>query len=312
MDNKNKIVQLRFLSAQPATDYYAWQVEVYIHNFIELGYNGNYIDVVAGYEDIIPDSWRKIQQKFPYVRFFFYEDTSDNKIYQPAIQAHILEKHFTQHPYLKNEAIFFHDCDFLFTKYFDFTPYLFDDNWYFSDTISYIGAKYIQSKGEEVLDEMCSLVGIDKEIVIQNEEGSGGAQKLMKGIDSEYWASVYKDSIDLYKGMQELSKRKKEGDPYGLQIWCASMWSELWNGWKRGANIVVPKEFDFCWATCSSNRWDDVSFFHNAGVPDSNQRMFYKADYIDKYPFSVNLDIDELRCSKKYYDFLNKIDSCLV
>ena len=43
-------MQLRLLSAQPATDYYAWQVEAYLENFIQLGYNGNLIDVVAGYK----------------------------------------------------------------------------------------------------------------------------------------------------------------------------------------------------------------------------------------------------------------------
>ena len=158
---------------------------------------------------------------------------------------------------------------------------------------------------------MCSIVGIDKQLVIDNENGSGGAQKLMKGIDSAYWRSVYNDSIALYKGMEELSRIKKEGDPYGLQIWCASMWSELWNGWKRGANIIVPKEFNFCWATCSSEKWYDVSFFHNAGVPNANQGMFFKADYIDKFPFNSDLQIEESRCSRKYYDLLKSINSCL-
>ena len=118
-------MKLRMISAQPAIDYYAWQVEVYLTNFINLGYNGNYIDVVAGFQESVPKSWRKIQQKFPYVRFFFYEDTTVGCNYAPAIQAHILEKHLTQHPYLKDEAVFFHDCDFLFTKYFDFSVLTF-------------------------------------------------------------------------------------------------------------------------------------------------------------------------------------------
>lgn len=305
-------MQLRLLSAQPATDYYAWQVEAYLENFIQLGYNGNLIDVVAGYKNIIPRSWRLIQQKFPYVRFFFYEDTMVNCNYAPAVQSHILEKHFTEHPYLEKDAIFFHDCDFLFTKYFDFSSYLQDNKWYFSDTISYIGYNYISSKGDNVVDKMCEIIGIDKELVKGNQDNSGGAQKLMKNINADYWRQVYDNSLNLYNGLQELANQKKEGDPYGLQIWCASMWAELWTAWKLGHEVIVPKEFDFCWATCPTERWDQVSFFHNAGVPDSKQGMFFKADYIDKYPFNTNLEISQRRCSYKYYQFLKSFRSHLV
>jgi hypothetical protein len=305
-------MQLRLLSAQPATDYYAWQVEAYLENFIQLGYNGNLIDVVAGYKNSIPRSWRLIQQKFPYVRFFFYEDTMVNCNYPPAIQSHILEKHFTEHPYLENDAIFFHDCDFIFTKYFDFNPYLQDNKWYFSDTISYIGYNYISSKGDNVVNKMCEIIGIDKELVKNNQNNSGGAQKLLKNINADYWKQVYDNSLSLYNGLQELANEKKEGDQYGLQIWCASMWAELWTAWKLGYEVIVPKEFDFCWATCPIERWDQVSFFHNAGVPDNNQGMFFKADYIDKYPFNTNLEISQRRCSYKYYQFLKSFSSHLV
>ena len=305
-------MRLRLLSAQPATDYYAWQVEVYLENFISLGYNGNYIDVIGAYDDIVPESWRIIQQKFPYVRFFFYQDTTVGCNYPPAIQAHVLEKHFKQHPYLSDEAIFFHDCDFIFTKFFDFTPFIQDDNWYFSDTISYIGHDYIASKGEDVIDKMCEIIDIDRNIVRSNQNNSGGAQKLMKNINSEYWAQVYSNSLALYNGLGDLKNSKKDGDPYGIQIWCASMWSELWTAWKLGFNVIVPKEFDFCWATCPSDRWGQVSFFHNAGVPDSKQGMFFKADYINKYPFNSNLEINESRCSYKYYAYLKSISSNLL
>ena len=38
---------LRFICAQPSTMYYAWQVEVMINNFIEMGVNPNFIDIVS-------------------------------------------------------------------------------------------------------------------------------------------------------------------------------------------------------------------------------------------------------------------------
>jgi len=304
--------QLRFLSAQPAIDYYAWQVEVYLHNFLGLGYNGNYIDVVAGYQGDIPESWLKLQRRFPYVRFFFYEDTMGECNYIPAIQGHLLKKHFKAHPYLKDDAIFFHDADFLFTKYMNFTKFISDDNWYFSDTISYIGHDYIVSKGEEVLDAMCEVIGIDKSIVKQNQNNSGGAQKLFKNIDHTYWEMVEDYSIKLFNVLINKQHIKKENDPNGIQSWTASMWAELWVGWKLGHNVIVPKEFDFCWATCSPSRWKEVNFFHNAGVMNDKLGMFYKAKYMDSYPYEVDDNVLNNRCSYMYYHILKSINSCLI
>ena len=302
---------IRFLSAQPATDYYAWQVEVYLHNFLKLGYDS--IDVVGAIEDGVPLSWQKLRNKFKTVNFYFYISDMPSDEYPPAIQSHILSKHFKQHKYLKDYAIFFHDCDFIFTKYFDFSRYLHDNTWYFSDTISYIGAEYIRGKGEEVLEAMCGTIGIEKEIVINNQKNSGGAQKLMKNLTSEYWDEVYRNSINLYRTLKQVKDIKKEGDPNGIQIWTASMWSELWTAWKRGYHIEVPKEFDFAWATCPSERWNDVYFFHNAGVPNSNSEMFFKADYIDRLPYLDNIkNLNKKRCSYKYYQLLKSIDSCLI
>ena len=306
------MMNLRMISAQPAIDYYTWQVEVYLTNFISLGYNGNNIDVVAGYEGSVPDSWRKLQQKFPYVRFFFYEDTMGECKYLPAIQAHLLKKHFKEHPYLSKEAIFFHDADFVFTRYMDFSKFLNDDKWYFSDTISYIGYDYIMSKGEEVLDAMCDIIGIDKSVVKDNQLNSGGAQKLFKNIDYKYWEMVEEYSNKLHDKLSNMQHVKKNEDPYGIQSWTASMWAELWTGWKLGHQVVVPPEFDFCWATCPSSRWEEVYFFHNAGVPSSNQGMFYKAQYMDKLPFNEKLELSDSRCSYMYYNIIESVDSCLV
>lgn len=39
-------MRLKFISAQPAIDYYAWQIEVYLENFLGLGYKGD--DIPCG------------------------------------------------------------------------------------------------------------------------------------------------------------------------------------------------------------------------------------------------------------------------
>jgi deoxyadenosine/deoxycytidine kinase len=311
--------QLRLISAQPATDYYAWQTEVYLHNFLSLGYNGNQIDVVCAVDKLIPDSWLKLREAFPYVRFFFYRDEDPSRIYSPAVQAHILKKHFEKHPELSEEAIFFHDCDMVFTRWFDFTPYLNDDNWYFSNVDHYIGADYLESKGVHkelkrddgsdvyLMEMMCRVVGVCACKIRANRGRSGGAQKLMKNVKAEYWAEVEEDSINLYNWLLNNKDQYGEETINDIQIWTASMWSELWNAWKRGANVMTPSEFDFCWATCHESKWGKMPFMHNAGVINNRFGMFYKAEYVDKLPYNTDLKLDNDRCSYHYYSLVQEV-----
>lgn len=299
-------MQLKYISAQPATDYFSWQVEVYINNFLTLGIESESIQVIGAYDIEVSESWRKLESAYPKVGFFFYKDTREDKSYIPSIQPHVMAKHFEAFPELKKVAMFYHDCDFTFTKQFNFEPFLNDKIWYFSDTISYIGADYIKSKSVNLFKKMCKLVGISPKTVEKNQANSGGAQKLMKGLTSKYWLEVEKNCISLFNDLGEVLLEKPEGDPNTLQIWCASMWAELWTAFKFKHEVRVPKEFDFCWATCNAKRWDEVSFFHNAGVTDSNSGMLFKADYINSLPYKLNLSLDREKCSFFYYQQVNK------
>ena len=49
-----------------------------------------------------------------------------------------------------------------------------------SDTISYIGYDYIKSKGDDILKTMLDIVGIDEDVVKNNQNNSGGAQYILK------------------------------------------------------------------------------------------------------------------------------------
>lgn len=296
-----------YLSAQPATDYYAWQVEVYLNNFLSMGIEGENIHVVNSVEDerTIPLNWNRIRNSFPTVNFYFYKDTRMDRSYVPGVQAHILKKHFQANQWLEKEAVFFHDSDFVFTKKFNFEPYLKNDVWYFSDTISYIGADYIKNKSKDLLQIMCDIVGVDREFVEDNQNNSGGAQKLIKNVDYKYWEEVEKSSLSLYK-IPDIERYKHEKDPHPLQIWCASMWAELWTAWKLNREVRVIKDFDFCWATDPIQKWGNVYFYHNAGVTNSTSGMFYKGDYIDKLPYDTKLKLDKTKCSILYYKLIKK------
>ena len=313
-----------YLSCQPAIPRFTWEVEVYVNNFIDMGIDPSDIHVVCGVdrnEKDIPEDWQKLQNHYKDVNFFFYDDGRVSNPYQPSLQAHILEKHWMAHPELEQEAVFFHDADFIFTKPFDFTPFLQDDIWYMSDTVSYIGANYIRSKGDEVFNAMMNIAGLDPSFVIEQELNSGGAQKLMKNIPTEYWGLSYNMQMDLWREIPPISQRiKKEKDEAGeaymvLQHWTMSMWSELWMAWKLGRETRVPEEFNFHFAIDHIDKWLDRSFFHNAGVTGPDQGIFFKGMFDSMLPYGYEIpNANENVTGWKYFQYIQEVGkkSCLI
>jgi hypothetical protein len=211
---------------------------------------------------------------------------------------------------LEKEAILYHDCDIVFTKPIDWNQFLQDDKWYGSDTRWYIGHDYIISKGEDILDKMCEIVDIDKQLVKDNELNAIGAQYLMKGINAEYWERVEKDCERLFKEITDINNEKKAINPsyHELQIWCSDMWAVLWNGWKMGKETICHPALEFAWGTSTEADWHRLNIFHNAGVTEATSGLFYKALYINELPYNKNLQIKEGTASKKYYDIIQKIE----
>ena len=302
---------MRYVCAQPRLIYYAWQVEVMINNFIKNGINPNNIDILVAWN---PDddtsseknitAWEKLSNHYNTVRFFFYQDTRQKPIrYISSIRPNILKQHFKSYPELENEVIFYHDCDMIFTKQVNWNNFINGDIWYLSDTNSYINYDYIISKGQDVYDKMCEIVGIHKTIPKLMNSNSGGAQYILKNIDWTFWEKVERDSEELFHQITDLNIKKKEQDPnyHELQIWCADMWALLWNGWLRGNETKVVKEMDFSWGTDNEQRFNETNIFHNAGITCSCGGKFYKANYRDAVPYNLDLRIKEGTASYKYY-----------
>lgn len=303
-------MNLRYICAQPTSLFYAWQVEIVINNFMEMGINPNNIDIVCWkINNVIPVEWVKLTQKYP-ARFFFYDDTRETKHYISSIRPNILKQHFTEHPELEGEAIFYHDCDIVFTKPIDWKQFLQDDKWYGSDTRWYIAHSYIVSKGQDVIDEMCKIVDIEESVVKDNELNSIGAQYLMKGINAKFWENVEKDCERLYKDITTLNNKKKSADPshHELQIWCADMWAVLWNGWKLGKETVCHPDLEFAWGTSTEEDYNKLNILHNAGVVTSADGLFYKAEWMNQLPYNRNLNIKEGTASRKYYEIIQQVE----
>lgn len=302
---------LRFVCAQPAIKYYAWQVEVMLNNFRDMGVNLNNVDVVSKLENnTVPEEWSRLANGYA-ARFFFYRDTRSTTNYISSIRPNILQQHWQARPEIHNDAIFYHDCDIMFTRPIGdwITDEMLTDNqWYGSDTRWYIAHSYIKSKGEDVLNAMCRIVNIDPKVVEENELNSIGAQYLMKNVTADYWAQVERDCETLFRDITQLNNQKKAADPthHELQIWCADMWAVLWNAWKRGYRTVCHRNFNFSWATSGMTEYNECNIFHNAGITTNKNRQFYKADYMNMLPYNLHLDIAENTATRMYYDLVQR------
>jgi hypothetical protein len=269
-----------------------------VHNAIRVGINPKWIHVLFSYENEISPGLLDLSRKYHFVNFHFYERSRINNFgYIPVLRPDALEQHFTKYPELRGEVIFYHDSDIVFKELPDFDSMYDDAFWYLSDTVSYIGAKYIQSKGKSLLDDLCQIAKIDQKLVGDNHHNSGGAQYLMKGVTADYWKEVKGLCVELYKYMakREMDERKslsqEESISYNpIQKWCADMWAVLWCAWKRGHQTRISEELGFSWGSGGAHEWVDNKIMHNAGVVDDEKgSKFFKGDYISKSPFDEDL-----------------------
>ena len=305
---------MKFICAQPAIDYYTWQVEVMINNFIENGVNPDDIEILGSYTNGISEKWSRLVNKYKDVRFFFYKDKRFKQKYIPSIRPHILHQHWLHRPELEKETIFYHDSDIIFSKPVDFSSMLEDNTCYVSDTVSYIGAKYIKSKGEHYLDLMTDIVGVDKQKVINEELNSGGAQYILKNIPTKFWEKMYYDCENLWRMVN--SQIKKDPPHHAIQIWCADMWALLWNLWLHNKDVKVSKDLSFSWATSRIEEWDKHPIYHNAGVTvDRKTEAFFKGEYINKLPYDISIEgYSDKLCAYKYAEEIIKTKevTCLL
>lgn len=312
--------KLQFICAQPRSLYFIWQIEVLINNFIKHGIKPEQIHILLAINCIDTDTdsqktalaYDKIIRTYHNkAKFYLYEDTRKKPTYYvSSIRPNILKQHFKAYPHLKNCTIFYHDCDMIFTRKPELDKFLYDKVWYLSDTNNYINYDYINSKGYNLYDKMCNIVGIDKRIPKLMNSNSGGAQYIMKNVDYLYWEKVETDCQKLYYEITEIMRAvtKLNTTWHGLQIWCADMWAILWNAWLNGNETKVVKDLDFSWPNNPKENWNKNFIFHNAGITqeieDTNPgKYFYKAMYAQNLPYGFsNNPFDKDFCSYYYFN----------
>ena len=134
-----------YLSAQPDSTYFLWQLELQIFNFSKLGIRPESIVVLIAYhpaKGLSPD-FKMLVKNNKQASFFTYPDTRISKQYESSIRPHIIAKHFSKFPNLSYEVIFYHDSDIILRKIPDFFHLMKDKKWYVSDTRKYLDSAYI-------------------------------------------------------------------------------------------------------------------------------------------------------------------------
>lgn len=291
---------LIFIQACPDDDYFVWQVRAWLESLREIGKSEKAVSLVlTPFGRNFNTKWYDLVKEYKESEFVFIQGNRElNKhipIYIPIIRPYCLKEYFEANPELCDKAIFYCDADILFTKNFNVDKYLDDEICYLSNTISYVGASYFDSKIKDVLPEKleeykkidvlnsaCSLVGINREIAVKNNENSGGAQYLLKGVDAFFWQDVYDDCLKIRIYLQEINRTFFQNESKGFQSWATDMFSLLWNLWFLGKETRIIPEMDFAWSSDPIERVDQVGIFHNAGIAGEihgNTPVFYKGKY---------------------------------
>ena len=287
------------ITCQPDDQYFIWQNHLYIESCIEAGFEEENIHILLYKPSgrIHNENWKKLKEFYPKLNIFLYEDRGVQKhlgIYIPILRPHILWQHFEAFPELQDRTIVYTDCDILWTKNPQLEKYYEDEVSYVSDATSYLNNSYFESKIKDVLPEkleqykqrdvvkeLCTITGIDKQTVLDNNSNTGGVQYILKNVDSEFWKKVERDVLLIRTHLLTFNKEFFKDENSGIQSWCADLWAVQYNLWRIG-ECKVLSELSFAWATDPIQRIETHNILHNAGITGTEMNgypCFYKGKY---------------------------------
>jgi len=288
------------ITCQPDDQYFIWQNHLYIESCLKQGFEEEQIHILL-YKPknrAYNQNWEKLKETHPKLNIFLYEDDGVQQylgIYIPILRPHILWQHFKKHPELQERTIIYTDCDILWLDTLNINHLLGDDVNYVSDAKSYLNHSYFESKYKDVLPDkmeqaksvdflkgVCDIIGIDKQIVIDNNDNTGGVQYILKNTDAAFWKKVEQDVLKIRMYLQKMNKEFFKDENSGIQSWCADLWAVQFNLWFFNKESKVVKELDFAWATDPISRLETYSILHNAGIVSeagNGYPAFYKGKY---------------------------------
>lgn len=294
-----------FITTQPDSDYYVWQLQVQLNNFKKFGCEDKCV-VIFGYNPAIGiNSNAEDFAKKTKAKVFFYPDNRDlsTRLYLPSIRPHLLKQLYLKNPeVILNRNFLYLDCDMLFADYPDFSKMNEEKFVHLSDTESLFSFEELMRSNEELFEKMCKVVGITPYVVNKYFDTAGGiayAFKFFHYFDYDFWDKVERDSSGLYKIMLVTNNKDSLA-----QIMSANKWALLWNLWLIGYDTKVSNELSTSWANDPIEEWNKHNLFNNAGVREEDRKfLFYKGDFDEKTPFEEDFSyVSKEYCSSKYVD----------
>lgn len=310
----------KYICVQPDDTYYTWQVHLWLESLRKRGESHKAIVLVftPNFREL-NTKWEQIVNLYPEAEFKFYKDEHDASqmlgIYIPVLRPYTLWRYWKDNPNMANETVLYCDSDVIFTEKFNIDNLLEDEISYVSDTNSYINATYFDSKVRDVLPEkleeyktrdvlaeVSSLIGVNREIAEEHNLHSGGAQYLLKNVDASFWSKVMNDCIIIRVYLQKINKEFFESENKGFQSWCADMWAVLWNLWLREKEVKIADEMGFSWAPDPIEKLETHPILHNAGIVSTEMdgyKCFYKGKYHTGSDPSKDVFLEEILKDEK-------------
>ena len=288
------------ITAQPDDQYFIWQNHLYIESCLKQGFTEDQIHILL-YKPksrIANPNWDKLKTIYPKLNIFLYEDLGVQQhlpVYIPILRPHILWQHFRKFPELQDRTIIYTDADILWLDSLDIKELLKDDETnYVSDASSYLNYSYFERKNKEILPdkelgnrdflkEICDIVGIDKQVVIDNNLNTGGVQYILKNIDAIFWKKVEEDVLKIRKHLLQVNKEFYKDESAGIQSWCADLWAVQFNLWFFKKDVKVTEKLNFAWSSDPISKIETSPILHNAGITGQfmwdDIPVFYKGKY---------------------------------
>lgn len=315
---------MNYIYLQPANTRFEWELEVAINNLLDLKVDPSSIWLVFSKEKAYTP--RYLYAKYG-VNVFVYDDERTDKGYIPSIRPYLWMQFLNGNPEMQMETFCYLDSDTVFRELPDWDnvlPKLGANTWYGADCSSYLDISYIESKGEDLFDEMVDSMDLpDRVAVMKASAGTQdviGATWVISQPQASFWEQAYYNTNDLYNFLARVEpdyirdNKLQDANYVPIQKWTAEMWAVLWTAWEEGINTIASPELSFSWATDGGDSWYQHKLFHNAGVVNKDMGVFYKGAYLAKTPYQDILDnkvpITD-KASQHYVEMIKQVASSL-
>lgn len=287
---------MKVIMCQPENLRFEWELRISINNLIDNGIT----DIILLFLKQDESVSINLKKDFPNIKIFKYEDNREYTKYIPNIKPYLWYRFLEENPKFENEDFLYIDSDVIFREMINYKQFMFDDKWYGSNCNGYLNASYIKQtkNGNNTLKKMCDIVGISVEQFENMNDDCIGAQLIVKKPKADYWKKVYNDSNKIWDYFETLDSN--------IQKWTAEMWSQLLNMPLFSIKSSVNSEFDFTWATDYAEKWFENKIFHNAGVVNDENGLFFKGKYVKKTPFFD--DFSSISKEKASYFYVKEIE----